>query len=120
MKKVKAFKNSNGELFENEKKYILSESKIQRSMILDNWERLTKMIKSNPENYLMFIKEIGDKIIDEKTTKEDLQKEFDNVNSIFNKEKEIKYKNYNGKLEQVEQEPYLWGNDILDGHDVNR
>jgi hypothetical protein len=121
MKKVEVFKDSKGGLFESEKDYILSEAKIKRKQILDTWERLTMAIESKPEYYFSFIKEIGNSIIDNNNTKEDLQKQFDKINELFIKEKEIKLGSYSDLGDtNIEQEPYLWGNDILPGHDVNR
>jgi hypothetical protein len=120
MKKVQAFKNSKGKLFENEKEYILSEAKIQRTLILENWERLTEIVESDPTLYYDLIKQIGFKIIDDKISKEDLQKQADNATEIFSKEGKIKVDNYKRSGENFDMEPYLWGNDILDGYDVNR
>lgn len=120
MGKVEAYKNSKGELFENEKEYILSEAVIQRERILKEWDMITNAIKSKPEAYYLFIKNIGDRIIDKKNTKEDLQKQYDDVVEIFNKEKDIKLNNYKCSGDMVEYEPYIWGNDILPGFDVNR
>jgi len=116
---LKKFSNSKGESFENERDYVLSEVDIQRKMILSIWDKFTRIIKNNPEYYYEFIKEIGNEIIDKKSTKDDLQKQFDNVNDIFKKEMKIKTDDYNNSGEGVEYEPYLWGNDMLDGHDIN-
>jgi len=115
MKKVEVFKDSNGNLFEDERNYVLSEAKIQRDSILEQWECIGDMIKDKPENYFLFIKRIADKIIDSKKTKEDLQKEFDNVNEIFKKEMQIKIDNYSDIGEQVDYEPRIWGNDCFEG-----
>jgi hypothetical protein len=115
MKKVEVFKDGNGNLFENEKDYILSEAKIQREIILDTWNKMGDIIKNKPETYYQFIKNIGERIIDNKTTKDDLQKQFDNVNEIFKKEQKIKTNNYNRSGEQVDYEPRLWGNDCFEG-----
>ena len=119
MKKVEVFKDSKGNLFEKEKDYILSEAEIQRKLILDNWDRIGDAIRNKPELYYLFIKQIGDKIIDGKLTKGDIQEDFDKTNNLFEKEKDIKFKGYASVGEQVEYEPYIWGNDILDGYDVN-
>ena len=115
MKKVEVFKDSKGNLFENEREYILSEAKIQRQIIINNWQRFSDTIKNKPETYYQLIKGIGDRIIDTKTTKDDLQKQFDNVNEIFKKEMKIKTDDYNISGKQVDYEPRLWGNDCFDG-----
>lgn len=115
MKKVEVFKDSKGNLFENERDYILSEAKLQRENILEQWKRIGESIKSKPENYFSFIKGIGDRIIDNKNTKEDLQRQFDNLNEIFKKEMQIKTHDYNRSGKQVDYEPRLWGNDCLEG-----
>ena len=115
MKKVEVFKDSNGNLFENERDYVLSEAKLQRENILEHWKRIGAAIKSKPENYFSFIKGIGDRIIDNKNTKEDLQMQFDNVNEIFKKEMQIKMDDYNRSGNQVDHEPRLWGNDCFEG-----
>jgi predicted esterase YcpF (UPF0227 family) len=115
MKKVEVFKDSKGNLFENEREYILSEAKLQREAIIEQWKRIGEAIKIKPESYYLFIKKIGDSIIDSKKTKEDLQKQFDNVIEIFKEEMKIKTDDYNRSGKQVDYEPRLWGNDCFDG-----
>lgn len=120
MKKVEAFKNSKGQLFEKESDYIMSEASIQRDMILANWKRLTEKIIQKPELYYQFIKEIAIKIIDKKYGFEDIIKEFDEYVEIFEKERSLKVENFRRDGDTVEHEPFMWGNDILPGFDVNR
>ena len=115
MKKVEVYKDSKGKLFENEKEYILSEAKIQRTMILEQWKMFTDAIQNKPENYYLFMKRIADSIIEGKTTKDSLEKEYADVMEIFKKEIKIKTDNYNNSGEQVEYEPRLWGNDCFEG-----
>lgn len=115
MKKVEVFKDSKNNLFENERDYILSEAKLQRERIFKEWEKISDAIKSKPESYYLFIKKIGDRIIDNNITKEDLQKEFDDVSEIFKKEEKIKTDDYNRSGPLVDHEPRLWGNDCFEG-----
>lgn len=115
MKKVEVFKDSKGNLFESEKDYILSEAKIQRENIICTWKRIGEMIQSKPETYYAFIKQIGERVIDNKASKEDLQKQFDNVTELFKKETKIKTDTYKNSGDQVDYEPRLWGNDCFEG-----
>lgn len=120
MPKIEAFKTSTGELMENERDYILAEAKNQRKAILKQWGHFSDMINDKPEFYYQLIKYIGTKIIDDKTTKEELDEQLEKVVSIFNKEQEIKLTENSGEGIEIEMEPYLWGNDILPGHDFKR
>lgn len=115
MKKVEAFKDSKGNLFEDERDYILSETKLQRDRILEKWKMMSNAIMDKPESYFSFIVKIGNQIIDDGLTKEDLQKQFDDVNEIFKREKQIKADDYKGSGEQVDHDPRLWGNDCFEG-----
>lgn len=107
MEKVEVFKDSKGNLFENERDCILSEAKLQREAIIEQWKIIGEAIKIKPESYYLFIKKIGDAIIDGKKTKEDLQKQFDNVSEIFKEELKIKTDDYNRNVKQVNIEPRL-------------
>lgn len=115
MNKAEVYKDSKGKLFENEKEYILNEAEIRRTMILKQWEIFTDVIQNKPENYYLFMKRIADSIIEGKTTKESLEKEYTEVMEIFKKEMKIKTDDYNNSGEQVEYEPRLWGNDCFEG-----
>jgi len=120
MKEVTAFKDSKGQLFESRDKYILSEASILRETIIENWKRLSQIIKSKPEAYYSFIKEIGEMVINQNITKEDLSKQFNDNVQLFREEEKIKAADYNRSGLNIEYEPFLWGNDILSGYDVNR
>ena len=120
MKEVKAFKDSKGKLFESKREYVLSEAGIQRESIKENWKRISSIISSKPEAYYSFIKGIGDMVIDQKFTKSDLEEQLNRVTEIFREEERIKADDYNSSGDLVDHEPFLWGNDILDGYDVNR
>lgn len=120
MTKVTVFKDSKGNLFESKEKYTLSEASIQRESIIENWKRISQIIKNKPEAYYSFIKGIGDMVIDKKLTKADLEKQLNDVIKIFKEEEKIKVADYNRSGPNIEYEPFIWGNDILDGYDVNK
>lgn len=63
---------------------------------------------------------IASKVIDNGTTKEDLEVEFNNAQEIFEKEKKYRLDDYKGMGEIPDYEPYVWGNDILPGFDEKR
>jgi len=118
MSKVEVFKDSKGNLFENERDYVLSESAIKKERILKNWEMLTNVIESDPPFWYHFIYEIGKDVLDGGYTKERLQAEYEENRDLFKKEKKYGFTSHNdvefdGGAQ--EKEPFLWGNDTLDG-----
>src|SRR6056297_488724 len=120
MKKVEVFKDSKGNLFEHEKDYILSESKIKRELIEKQFNKLKEIIDSDPKYYYQFLKSIYIRAVEENLTLDEIEEKFEKEVEIFQKEKDIKTKDYNRSGKNVDYEPYLWGNDVLPGYDVHR
>lgn len=123
MKKIEVYKTSDGQLFEDEKEYVYAEAVCIRATIKKQIARLTRSVEQDYINYYNFINVIGTTLINTNTDLEKLKDQYNKSIDIFMRESQFKNDDLlkGGILDDgVDYEPYIWGNDILCGFDVNR
>lgn len=123
MEKVEVYKTSAGDLYEDEKSYVYAEAAYLRKHIDKQLARLMRSISQDYMNYYNFINVIGETLINGKVDSEKLALQYEKSVSIFRREAEFMKEDLlkEGDIgESYDMEPYMWGNDILCGFDVNR